>query len=358
MAINYIVDPFAQFRKAHWYSPDYTWSEERFFIPGLLRHEKFDNILAGASTEENIGIHLIKKYLHLQNIMKITITGAASDELYIALKLAFRMRKIHNVIYALNPYSFSTDHPPHADGSHTFPTYLYEPRNLTQVFTYLFSLRVFKKSVFYLHRKMFPPPPHESIDCWHHTFDPNYMFAWNCVETRALNPKHVVGLWQKSRQVALSSQSNNLTFKSRVQSGMVKYLESLIKAHPETHFILYYPPWSVLHYTESRVGTKSFEESFEEMFLQTADYMNKKLLAYPNVEIHDLRALPFVTDLNLYYDPPHFNMTKVGPLIFKALASKKYQVTLENNASFQEALKNLILNYKVPAQYLSSPAKR
>ncbi|WP_158656901.1 hypothetical protein [Helicobacter bizzozeronii] len=156
--------------------------------------------------------------------------------------------------------------------------------------------------------------------------------------TTYLDPKRHDTMWEFSKNTALMLAQKNI--------------EGLIKAQPATHFIFYYVPYSVFYYKSSRIGGETFKDSFKEMFLEFPKALSLKLLTYPNVEIHDLRTMPFVNDLDAYYDGAHFD-TKASQLILEALASKKYQLTPSNVQTFTDALKNLVLNYHIPKELLA-----
>ncbi|WP_233707235.1 hypothetical protein [Helicobacter bizzozeronii] len=107
MLLNYIVDPFQQFRKASWYEVDFTTSDERMLIPGLARHYDYDSIIVGASTEENFKIDMISNILHFKKPIKFVMSGGRLYELNRALNLAFHMnKKIQNVVYTLKVPNF------------------------------------------------------------------------------------------------------------------------------------------------------------------------------------------------------------------------------------------------------------
>ncbi|WP_233704460.1 hypothetical protein [Helicobacter cynogastricus] len=345
MGFNYIIDPFQQLRKATMYGVDFTGGDERMLIAGMARTYDYDSILVGSSTEERISLDLLSSILHLKKPIKFVMAGETSYDLYRALNLAFTVHKnIKTVVYAINPLALMPDYnkadPGKVGNAFSFPDYLYSTdHRFRQLLSYLFNLRVLEKSLFYWRsissHKDFRGP------CSHY----NTMFAPYC--------KSIVGNGRSMLYAYLtfsepSSWTQQILFsQSVVLSETQKHLESLVKAHPETHFIFYYVPFHILHYYLYRAKDTPMEESIEKMFVQAPKAVSLRLLTYPNVEIHDLRVIPIVSEFKPYNNPSHFDFGQ-SHVVLEAIANKKYQLTPTNVQTFTDTFRKLVLGYKIP----------
>ncbi len=350
MLFNYIVDPFQQFRKASWYEVDFKTTDARMLIPGLARHYDYENIITGDSTAQNFTLDMISDTLHFNKPIKFVMSSERLYEVNRVLDFAFHMKKnLKNVVYPIRLPDFFTKGSvePNAglinqdDESHTFPDYLYRhDKRFSQIIAYLYTLRTLKKSMFYALGNGYHAEKSSRLY--------NLMFSWMCskIGIKHPNPQHVIADYIKYHDKVRITD-----FPKEMALMGVQKIENLIKAHPTTHFIVYYIPYSVIYYKSRSIRGKTFKDSFKEMFLDFPKALSLKLLTYPNVEIHDLRTMPFVTNLDAYYDDVHFD-AKTNQLILEALANKKYQLTPSNVQTFTDAFKNLVLNYHIPKELL------
>ncbi|TSA79796.1 hypothetical protein, partial [Helicobacter mehlei] len=342
---NYVVDPFQQLRKASWYNIDFYDDDARWLISGMAKNFDYENILIGSSTEENIGIDTLSQIFHLKKLIKFTIEGSAGFEIYSALNLAFHTKpNIKTVIYALRPDLFV-----HKAGDDFFPKFLYTTNDrLKQVLTYLSNPKTTQKTYDYLKSFLFRQEHLSADSCRQY----NEMFAFDCKffpDHKHPGPEHVVKIYLDGKKRHTGPHNEHFPQEQALQNAENE-LESLIRSHPQTHFILFYVPFpAILYYQTIENNSKAFFEQENLLFPKT---LSLRLLSYKNVELHDLRTLPFVTNLNAYYDIWHCDRDHLK-LAFKAIANKKYQLSPSNVQTFTDALKNLVLNYHIPKELLS-----
>ena len=67
MTINYIVDPFQQYRIATWYKV--TDKKQRNVIPGLAKNIAVETVIIGSSMVENFRVSFINKEQHTYDII-------------------------------------------------------------------------------------------------------------------------------------------------------------------------------------------------------------------------------------------------------------------------------------------------
>ena len=98
------------------------------------------------------------------------------------------------------------------------------------------------------------------------------------------------------------------------QSGLNVYSNLLpfIEAHPDTEFIVFFPPYSLVQWVDFyQQGTMIYH-------LEQKEAVIRILLGYDNVKIYDFQAeLDWVTDLDNYIDAWHY-----GPWINDAIVER------------------------------------
>lgn len=94
-----------------------------------------------------------------------------------------------------------------------------------------------------------------------------------------------------------------------------------IEAHPDTEFLFFFPPYSLVRWYEY------YQQGIMGEFLGQKEAVVKALLPYENVRIYDFQAkLGWITDLDNYIDSGHY-----GPWINDAIAElisdDQYRIT-------------------------------
>ncbi|BEG56978.1 hypothetical protein NHP21005_06660 [Helicobacter sp. NHP21005] len=342
MLFNYIVDPFQQFRKASWYEVDFTGFDERWLIPGMARNFDYDSVVLGASTEENIKLDMLSNLFHLQKPIKFVMAGSAGFENYAALNLAFHFKpNIKTVIYALRSDLFM-----HTTTTRdTFPKFLYTTdHRFKQALLYLTNPKTSRKSYEYL-KAFYHHAKHLTEDPCRNSY--NNMFTWYCnYSKKRPGPEKIFKEYIKQTRPDADYQNQDFSKKRALWNAHTE-LENLVKNHPETHFIFFYVPFSALYYRSIKNAHESFINSFEQKYVQFPKALSLKLLTYKNVEIHDLRSMPFVANTNAYYDLWHYDTNHIK-LVLETIASKTHQLTPQNVQTYTDAFKKLILDYYIP----------
>ena len=118
-------------------------------------------------------------------------------------------------------------------------------------------------------------------------------------------------------QKDMQSADTNL---SRSTENVERHLIPSIKAHPETVFKIYMPPYSVGYWF---LMTR---EGISEQQFRSRRLLCEKLLDYPNVEIYDYSSrIDWITDLNQYFDYSHHS-GEVSDRLMRAMAAGENRV--------------------------------
>ena len=106
----------------------------------------------------------------------------------------------------------------------------------------------------------------------------------------------------------------------RSTENIVRHLEPSIKAHPETAFKIYMPPYSVGYwYMMTRGG-------LSEQQMRARTRLCELLLSYPNVEIYDFSSrVEWICDLDNYFDYSHHS-GEISDAIMRGMAAGECRV--------------------------------
>ena len=140
--LNFIIDPFQQYRIPRFYKIGNLREEERYLNAGLLRNTKYDSILIGSSITRNFDEKYFKKIMNW-NVVKLTMSNANPGEIKFVLDHV-EFSKIKNIIIGVDLGAFKDI----ANDGVKMPDYLYKNKlNFKDNYIYLSSIGVFKQSL-------------------------------------------------------------------------------------------------------------------------------------------------------------------------------------------------------------------
>ncbi len=146
--LNFIIDPFAYFRKNSFYKRDYNFNDTFFLSYGLMAHYPFNSIILGSSVSANFNLEHSAKILGLQNPIKLTIPGTSLCELFPYLKLGINKQEVSTILLDLSLGN--------CNNSGRIPPFLFNDKpKLVNAIKYLFNPKVSSKSLYYLGGKIF-----------------------------------------------------------------------------------------------------------------------------------------------------------------------------------------------------------
>ena len=116
-----------------------------------------------------------------------------------------------------------------------------------------------------------------------------------------------------------------------------------IKAHPETTFTCFYPPYSIL-YWNNVVRAKELD-----LVIEKYRRMTERLLEYENVEVFFFQNREeIICNLNNYADYTHYH-GRICQYMVESFAKKEHRVTKENLEKELQILYDLASEYDYEA---------
>ena len=324
--INFIVDPYQQYRKTTLYKVPYE--DERELNAGLAKNFDYDSMVIGTSMAENFAIDDLKKILKWKKPIKLTMAGCSAYEQGIIMNTAFRHQKVENVLLGVDFFSYYGDVYRYKHGEAFFPKYLYD-ENILNDYKYLISSDTLRRSFRVLFSKK-----EEKL------YDYAKMYEWYSKTKQQDILKVLYKKWQDRKKFDNEAKPYEKTFAFMKQNFDFN-IKPLLLSHKDTHFILFFPPYSILAY-------KVYEQRGElEDFIRFKLYLVQSLEKLINVEIYDFQYADEVThNLKNYYDLYHYNH-KINRWILEQIQQKRYLMDLQKETELSQKFREEIKHFKV-----------
>lgn len=329
-SFNYIVDPYQQYRKTTLY-PMLFKKNQRYINPGLAKTYNYRSIVIGSSMTENFLINKVEEILSFKQVIKFCISGGTAYEEYQTLRTAFKHKNIKQILYGFDIYAFMGN-PDRLRHGKSLPYYLYDD-NLFNDYQYLLNIDITVASLRALIN------PHR--DKKNLLYNYNYMWQWQHEFNDAFGKEKVLKKY-------LASQGSNKKFDQKAWSvdnlelSFNKNLLSLIKAHPETEFILFYPPYSILTFYDWR------KHGVLDSNIHFKHYVFEHIKALDNVKLYDFQvAEKVIMNLDNYRDYSHYHQD-INTWMLEEIKSDNYRVKSNNIDSYGDKLLKLTEDYIVP----------
>ncbi len=90
--INFIIDPFQQYRKAIFHKTIFT--KAYYLNAGLIKNHTYDSISLGSSMTENFILEEVSTYLNYEKPIKLPLRGGSIEEHSSILAAAIHTKKV------------------------------------------------------------------------------------------------------------------------------------------------------------------------------------------------------------------------------------------------------------------------
>jgi hypothetical protein len=321
--LNYVVDPLQLFRPARAFAAMYS-ADTRMQDAGLIRSQQFDTVFMGTSLAIHYRQRDIDKALGGRSL-KLSMTGSSSKEQSFVLAAAFE-RHPKRVIWQMDDWIFreAAD----VDAESYFPADLYR-RNARGIAFYLFSGAMARESLWILARSI--PPLQPVITKL--TNDVLFKFPISDIDDINALPRDadVAGLYNAKKALSAFRRITDPVRSAYLADGydynaMVRAFErdaiGLIEKHPDVPFEIFFAPYSILQFVAMRDAVPATLKTVYDFTV----YAFPRLVNYPNVRLHDFRAVRAIThQLDNYGDVIHHSPA-IDLKILSHLADGKYLV--------------------------------
>lgn len=298
ITINYLLDPFQQFR----INP-YMRGEQRKVNPGIARNYKFDSLVIGTSTSQNVLKKDIEEKFGVSSAVNLSMSGSTQTEQEALLKLAFKHNDVKLVIYGMDMFSYVWD--PGTFRSR-IPDYLYNEDKLLKM-KYLLNVETLNKGLSGFRRALKKKQDINWIEKYnYHTDNGEY------------NSKHVYETSKADKEGIriLDYNSKNMCF------NFDNFLR-LAEKNKSIEYKIYFVPYTMLWWYYADKYNKLND------ILEFKKYVAKKIKEYPNIELYEFQNDLEIVDDENYKDILHINPKKSEEII-ENIRIKKGLVNSEN----------------------------
>ena len=310
----YIFDPFYHYHKP-WFGMKAVLSDKEYQCVGTLRNFDYDALIVGSSVMENNDNSWFDNAYGVKTIKAIRSYGATADLCYL-LDVAYESHDLKYVFYNIDPSSL------YADAVTTYestgcPMYLYDKNPFNDV-RYLFNKDV-----------LFGKIPYEVANSFMGDYDENLSYNW--AKWKSFGPELALGLYYRSRQV--KEMLPKTAYEEKLNAN-IALLTKEVEAHPDTQFIFFYPPYSLLWWD------MTYRAGETDAVIYCEKQMTKALLQYDNVKIFCFQNdTETTTNLDLYMDTIHFS-PEINRRMLDLIVEGQYEMTLDNYEEIIDGVKD------------------
>ena len=313
-SIVYVLDPFYHYHKP-WFGLPAVLTEKEYQVVGSLRHFDYDAVLAGSSVVENNDNSWFDKAFSCKTVKAVRSYGGIADLCWF-LDEAFDHQDVKKVFFNLDPASL-TQEPETTFKATGCPMYLYDSNPFNDISYLLNGTVLFEKIPYMLA---------QALSGYNENLSYNWADGKDFSQSGALSHylRHKESV--KAKPVKAYAQQNE---------GNIRLLTEMVKAHPDTEFFFFLPPYSELWWDNAQ------REGMTDVYLQGDREAVRALLSYSNVRVFDFQnEEQVVTNLNLYMDTVHFS-PEINHWMVTQMAAGQYEVTKDNCSQVFEATEKL-----------------
>lgn len=301
-----IIDPFF-----HYHGPraelSYPLNNQRYQNDGIVRHFEYDALITGTSMTENYRTTEFDALFGV-NSVKVSYSGGSFPELTGNLEQALEHNpNLKTVLFCIDEWFLSSGRELiQADGS--YPTYLYDDNPFNDV-EYLLNREIFWGNTLQVltHTgKGLPTTSFDEYGSWVYPYDAQVVLS---------------GYSRPEQAPPQPLTEEDITrLNDTLSNTLVKYA----RENPETQFIVYFPPYSVLTWDQG------IREGLFPRNIRLYELASEILLQEDNIQLFSFHSdFDTITDLDNYRDVVHHS-DKINSLLLQRFHSGEYRLTEEN----------------------------
>lgn len=288
------IDPFEIYHRALFYNPPYASETQMYSGAGVAKSYRYDSIIIGSSMTENCRPSIYDDALG-GRFVKLSMNAGQSLDHAKMMDIAFRTHSIKRVLYGMDFFSFSLYY---NNQKAKTPDYLYDDNLLND------AQYIFNKSVLLYHI----PQALQNIGKPDEDKTRDSMYLWHPPTMPGEDGlRAIVNL-----NAPMPAQHSTARGEEFVTLGLEHNVLPFIRAHRDTTFTVFFPPYSLLYWAD-----QAAQGNLDTCIAQK-NLMAKMLLAEPNVELFDFQAhFEWIENYDLYYDLIHYISTVNDEIAYK-----------------------------------------
>ena len=310
-----LFDPFFQYHKP---LPGLkaVLTDKEYQCVGSLKNFDYDSVIAGSSVAENYNNGWFDQGFQCRSIKAIRSYGATADLCYL-LDITFEHQELKYVFYNLDPSALVAS--PETTYKLTgCPMYLYDDNYLNDVQYWLNKDVLFEKIPYLIAQSLIGD------------YDEGNSYNW--AQWKNFNSDMILGLYIRKPSI---DEMKPETYYQDLLSQNLEILTARIKEHPETQFLIFVPPYSMIWWDNL------YRDGDTDAYLYNMQTAYETLLSYENVTLYSFQNdREIITNLENYMDTLHFS-PEINHLMCDSLIEGTHRIARENYLSEIEDMRSL-----------------
>lgn len=297
-----VVDPFFHYHKPL-DGPYYLIENKISQNPGIAKHFEYDSAIVGSSMTVNFDTELFHEKMGL-NTIKLSYDGAYPKDIDNIMQFVKESsNELSTVFLGIDIFTYKAEP---GITAYELPKYLYDDCILNDV-SYLLNKEVVLEYVLRPQIEGEGTPIREMYWTW-----PLLSYGKSAVAQSYKPPAEFC------EQLPSDYYAQNIT------DSLERYILPHIESMPETEFVVFFPPYSILYwYNRYADGSLNAE-------LQGIEQITETLLSYPNVKIFYFQdQFDYITNLDNYTDYTHY-YRDMNDYMTECFADDTCQLTAKN----------------------------
>jgi len=316
------VDPFEHYRESGILP---LYDQESYNNPGIVQNYQYDAAILGTSMIEMSKPSTIDRCFGVRSV-KLPMRGSYTAQMGWQMKHVFKKNTVRLIILEVDPYALLG----RPDDREEIVDYLWNGIGADDVY-YLLNRDVVALKIPKMFQNMGKSLEHKR----------DAMYQWEDVVFSEQNALR--GLTFEEFSEMQSPDSRNERIENNIRTHLIPEIES----HPETKFLIYFPPYSIA-YWYARTS-----EGISEVQLNTKKVMYDLMNEYPNIEMYDYSSeLSWIENFDNYFDFSHHS-TQISDEIMERMSRNEGRINgihqIEgNNEQIRKAVDRFIVQYNHP----------
>ena len=320
-AVVFLVDPFFHYH-APWFGLKAVEDEKEYQIPGMIDHFSYDSILAGSSVVMSMDLQELDREFSC-NAIKAVGGSAPAPLLAWYLERAFARQELRYVFYGLDVFSFYND--PDMPVIDEDVSYLVNAKPFEDV-RYLWNKDIITEKI--------PQMIQQSAD---ENYDWGMIYQVNV--GAKTGPEEVLKMHCPNPNAVIRPQP--VDYRREDVAENLTRLETLVREHPDTEFLFFIPPYSVLWWDNA------YESGLWDTYLYTLEDCMARLLSYDNVGMYAtyFNDKEVIGNLYLYMDYIHA-ATPVTEQLPAQLSGAEQEITVSGYKQELQQLSDVFFAFR------------
>ncbi len=343
----YLFDPLQLYHKSYFWETKFV-SNMRAQAKAIIKYYDYDSFIVGTSMLQNTSNLEANKTLG-DNWINVSPHGSSLNERAVILDYIFRQKGAKQILYSLDIYVMMQEDISSTSGF----DFIYDTIDTNDMRVYMnakYYTCIFDS---YMARKNLcgdKTDINTLTDWTQWTHDRIGGFdKWLAILEKLKREK---GDYFQYKPIIESLDSRSLDdvntiefaeFDKSIQRStdiIQTYLIDIIKAHPETRFLLIVPPYSTLHYKTELITEPTYFSHWSRILKWTIAECDK----LDNATIYGFDDLAYTDNIAHYKDPTHY-WNDMNSLQLQSIAQGEHILTSNNIDSYLENMRTKIMRY-------------